>query len=177
MAIAVEVHVKGRVQRVGFRREVVDTAQELGVVGNVKNLPDGSVRVFAQGEKRSVDEFVERLRETRSPISIGDFKVTKTGLRPRSRFFKIEYGSTPEELQEGFGAMESAFRDYREEFKDFAGRADQNFKMLFERYGEISEKMTKILEALVNESRETRKDLAEAMRKLAEAVDALAGSK
>lgn len=44
--------IKGKVQRVGFRYSVVNhvLANNLGLVGVVRNLPDGSVQVVAQGD-------------------------------------------------------------------------------------------------------------------------------
>lgn len=44
--------IKGKVQKVGFRYSVVDyvISHELPVVGYVRNLPDGSVEVVAQGD-------------------------------------------------------------------------------------------------------------------------------
>lgn len=55
-AISAEVH--GLVQGVAFRYVTRQTAQELGVVGWVRNLPTGAVEVWAQGSA----EAVERLR-------------------------------------------------------------------------------------------------------------------
>lgn len=44
--------IKGKVQKVGFRYSVVDYVytQKLPIVGIVRNLPDGSVQVIAQGD-------------------------------------------------------------------------------------------------------------------------------
>jgi acylphosphatase len=44
--------IKGKVQRVGFRYSVVDHVlnNALPIVGRVRNLPDGSVQVIAQGD-------------------------------------------------------------------------------------------------------------------------------
>jgi acylphosphatase len=44
--------IKGKVQKVGFRYSVVDhvLGQKLPIVGQVRNLPDGSVQVVAQGD-------------------------------------------------------------------------------------------------------------------------------
>jgi acylphosphatase len=44
---AVLARVCGRVQRIGYRRFVLDSAQELGLSGYVKNERDGSVTIFA----------------------------------------------------------------------------------------------------------------------------------
>jgi len=45
------LNIKGKVQKVGFRYSVVDYVlqQKLPIVGHVRNLPDGSVQVIAQG--------------------------------------------------------------------------------------------------------------------------------
>lgn len=50
--------IKGKVQRVGFRYSVVDFVlnQKLPLVGHVRNMPDGSVHVIAQGDIESLKE-------------------------------------------------------------------------------------------------------------------------
>ncbi len=47
--------VSGRVQGVGFRQFVWSQASHLPVVGWVRNLPDGSVEVVAQGSRPAVE--------------------------------------------------------------------------------------------------------------------------
>ncbi|HMI30656.1 MAG TPA: acylphosphatase, partial [Candidatus Limnocylindrales bacterium] len=56
-------HVHGRVQGVGFRAFVHGSAETLGVAGTVKNCPDGSVRVEAEGPREILDQLVHLLRE------------------------------------------------------------------------------------------------------------------
>jgi acylphosphatase len=50
--------IKGKVQRVGFRYSVVDfvVSQNLPIVGHVRNMPDGSVHVVAQGDIEALKE-------------------------------------------------------------------------------------------------------------------------
>ncbi|BCS33556.1 acylphosphatase [Luteitalea sp. TBR-22] len=50
MLRAMHVIVSGRVQGVGFRAFVADAARSEGLDGWVKNLPDGSVEVQAEGD-------------------------------------------------------------------------------------------------------------------------------
>ena len=55
--------VNGRVQGVGFRYFVVREAKALGLLGWVRNLPDGRVEVLACGEPDVVSAFEGRLWE------------------------------------------------------------------------------------------------------------------
>lgn len=52
---AIRATVHGRVQGVGFREATVRRAGKLGVLGWVRNEPDGTVRVHAEGEAGAVD--------------------------------------------------------------------------------------------------------------------------
>lgn len=55
--------VRGRVQGVGFRWFVRDTARALGLDGWVRNLPDGrSVEALAQGPGAVLDKLVAAMR-------------------------------------------------------------------------------------------------------------------
>jgi acylphosphatase len=58
--------VSGTVQGVGFRYFVRRTARELGLDGRAENLPDGSVRVEAQGPRAELEALLEALR--RGPV-------------------------------------------------------------------------------------------------------------
>ena len=49
------VRVTGVVQGVGFRWFVRERARRLGLAGWVRNLPDGSVEVFAEGDQGQLD--------------------------------------------------------------------------------------------------------------------------
>ena len=60
--------VSGRVQGVFYRATCVRKAQELGITGFARNLPDGRVEVLACGEASEVDAFVKWLWEG-SPAS------------------------------------------------------------------------------------------------------------
>jgi acylphosphatase len=50
--------IMGKVQRVGYRYSEVDfvLTNNLGLVGHVRNMPDGSVHVIAQGDIESLKE-------------------------------------------------------------------------------------------------------------------------
>lgn len=56
------VRIHGRVQGVGFRAYTARRAQELGVAGWVRNEPDGTVRVVAEGTQSELDQFLSALK-------------------------------------------------------------------------------------------------------------------
>ncbi len=59
----IRLNVDGAVQGVGFRFYISRYAQELGVCGYVRNMPDGSVEVVAEGAQsrlRALAEHAER---------------------------------------------------------------------------------------------------------------------
>ncbi len=72
--------IYGRVQNVGFRYHTKKTADSLHITGFVKNQPDGSVYIEAEGDEVSIDHFVlwcqngplwarvERIEQQPSPV-------------------------------------------------------------------------------------------------------------
>lgn len=59
---AIHAVVHGIVQGVNFRYHTKATATQLGVVGWVRNLPDGTVEVVAEGEQYALDQLIVFLR-------------------------------------------------------------------------------------------------------------------
>ncbi|RMH40395.1 MAG: acylphosphatase [Deltaproteobacteria bacterium] len=61
--IRVRVRVRGRVQGVWFRGSTRERAMRVGVSGWVRNLPDGSVELEAEGPPEAVDALVDWCRQ------------------------------------------------------------------------------------------------------------------
>lgn len=53
--------ISGLVQGVGFRWSCCRLAQQMGVTGFVRNLPNGQVYVEVQGKPATVTDFIDRL--------------------------------------------------------------------------------------------------------------------
>jgi acylphosphatase len=64
--------VRGRVQGVGYRYFVQREADALGATGFVRNLPDGSVEVVAEGSDGVLAQLEARLREGPSFARVSD---------------------------------------------------------------------------------------------------------
>ena len=66
--------VSGVVQGVGFRWFVERVANKLGLAGNVRNLYDGSVETYAEGEEDALKAFYKE-------IKVGPRSAHVTGVR------------------------------------------------------------------------------------------------
>lgn len=69
------VWVSGRVQGVWFRDHTRLTAEGLGVVGWVRNLPDGRVEAVFEGDEASVAAAVAWCRQGPSDAHVDDVEV------------------------------------------------------------------------------------------------------
>lgn len=74
--------VSGRVQGVGFRWSCMEEGERLGLVGEVRNLPDGDVEVLAQGAADDVARLIAWLY--RGPRWASVSAVVITDLTPGS---------------------------------------------------------------------------------------------
>jgi acylphosphatase len=85
------VYFSGRVQGVGFRFTAERFAQELGLCGWVKNLPDGRVEVVCEGPKGKIEAFLERIRA--SSLGLHIKKAACEWGKPTNEFkdFSIEF--------------------------------------------------------------------------------------
>jgi acylphosphatase len=54
-----KIHIEGYVQGVGFRWRTLREAVSRDIKGLVKNMPDGSVYIEAEGTRKQIRDFVE----------------------------------------------------------------------------------------------------------------------
>lgn len=87
----IECVITGRVQLVMFRDFAQRKARKLGIVGTVENLPDGSVKVAAQGSAGNLLEFISCLKK--GPLLAKVENVSVAWAEPMDSFedFKIIY--------------------------------------------------------------------------------------
>jgi len=67
--------VKGLVQGVGYRFFVIRRAELLGLTGWVKNLPDRTVEVVAEGDRELLEELIKELWKGPSAAQVTDVVV------------------------------------------------------------------------------------------------------
>ncbi len=83
----IEMHliISGRVQMVGFRFFAYHTAREMNITGFVRNLPDRTVEITAQGTREDVNRFTLRMRS--GPPAARVDGVQSKQVHPPSHYF------------------------------------------------------------------------------------------
>jgi len=93
--IRLEATVRGRVQGVGFRYFVVRRAVELGLVGWVANVVDGSVRCVAEGPSAAIAAFEVSLGQGPLGALVAGVDAVRMPATGRLDRFGIRSGAHP----------------------------------------------------------------------------------
>ncbi|MFZ1314876.1 acylphosphatase [Methanothrix sp.] len=72
---SVTAYVSGKVQQVGYRSRVLAAARALDITGYVTNLPDGRVKIVAEGAKADLDRFLRSVRIENTLIAVTDISI------------------------------------------------------------------------------------------------------
>ena len=86
MKIHYSIQIYGRVQNVGFRYFAVLKAGEYQITGTVKNEPDGTVVVEAEGTNEQLDIFLADLKEGPGWARVDDVKVSQPPVADYNEF-------------------------------------------------------------------------------------------
>lgn len=84
------IHVTGFVQGIGFRWGAAREAWKREITGFVKNMPDGSVYLEAEGTREQLGEFAEWCRKGPGRGFVDNAEVTE-GPPAGYREFRIEH--------------------------------------------------------------------------------------
>ncbi len=88
---------KGEVQRVGYRDTVEKIARKLKLTGFVENLKPYEVRIVAEGEQDTFDEFITQINIGDHPISsisVEDLDARFETATGEFEYFEIKRGAT-----------------------------------------------------------------------------------
>jgi acylphosphatase len=72
----IEAKVSGRVQMVMYRDFAQRKARGLKLVGEVRNLPDGTVQIIAEGERLALERYVQKLKGGPILADVEDISVS-----------------------------------------------------------------------------------------------------
>ncbi|TAK78372.1 MAG: acylphosphatase [Gammaproteobacteria bacterium] len=84
--ICIHCYVSGKVQGVWFRASTKEQADQLGISGWVRNLPDGRVEVLACGDKNSIDTLHQWLQHGPRLAQVTDLSYEELSWQDYPRF-------------------------------------------------------------------------------------------
>ncbi len=80
----------GQVQGVGFRYTAERIARRYELTGFVRNLPDGSVEMLAQGAGQDIEDFLRDIRNTFTGY-IRETQIEEVLPNPKYKDFRITF--------------------------------------------------------------------------------------
>ncbi|MFW6303870.1 MAG: acylphosphatase, partial [Candidatus Sumerlaeota bacterium] len=83
--------VHGQVQGVGFRYFTERTASSMGLTGWVRNEPDGTVAIEAQGDEDALTNFFEKVRKGPTFSDVTDLETDQIDPENGESGFRIKY--------------------------------------------------------------------------------------
>lgn len=87
----ISARITGRVQGVGFRNFTQRRARRLGVDGWVRNEPDGSVRLEAEGARSDLEELVNAVRSGPRMARVENMEVDWNDAAGEFDGFRVRY--------------------------------------------------------------------------------------
>ncbi|MBL7118357.1 MAG: acylphosphatase, partial [Candidatus Syntrophoarchaeum sp.] len=164
------ISVRGRVQKGGYRDLVAEIANGLNIGGIAENMPDGTVRIIAEAEKGTLEQFITLIEPSEDPmIKVTGIEVDFEPATNEFEYFDIKYGDFDKEGFERIGVAAvylkridkkqdqmlgkqdqmlgkqdetiSIIKSGVDEMREFRTETQQNFGNLDIKYGKIAENM------------------------------------
>jgi acylphosphatase len=102
-------YVSGNVQKVGYRKRIIDIARAFGLKGMIENLDDGRVKIIAEGDDEKLKWFEHAIEIKNTLIQVS--QIEKTYSSSGGDFAKfgklVDEGETDSRLDKGIEVMNS----------------------------------------------------------------------
>ena len=110
--IRATITITGDVQEAGYRVIVRDTARKLGLVGFAENMPDGTVKVVCEGEKKVVEGFVQTIKIKIETITVENIKTDYSDANGEfdGKGFIVKVTDLGDEMFQGYATSLKYFR-------------------------------------------------------------------
>ena len=164
-------HVSGKVQMAGYRSRVVIIAKAFDLRGYVRNLPDGRVKIVAEGSKTDLERFLAAIRIENTLIKVEDIKAEFSDAEGAYEdFFKVageretdaRLDVAAEHLKELVSVVRDGFKDNGSRLdgigtslKEISGKQD----LLIDKIDEARVEIVSTREEIVSEVQGLRSDL------------------
>ncbi len=102
-------YVSGNVQKVGYRKRIIDIARAFGLKGMIENLDDGRVKIIAEGDDEKLKWFEHAIEIKNTLIQVSNVeKAYNPAGGEFAKFGKlVDEGETDSRLDKGIEVMNS----------------------------------------------------------------------
>ncbi len=87
----IHVFISGRVQGVFFRYTSKELAEQLGVTGWIRNLPDGRVEAIVEGDEDKIEEMIEFFHKGPPLARVDKVEIIEEEYKGEFKDFRIKY--------------------------------------------------------------------------------------
>ena len=164
-------YVSGKVQMAGYMFRVVIIAKAFDLRGYVRNLPDGRVKIVAEGSKADLERFLAAIRIENTLIKVEEIKAEFSEAEGAYEdFFKVageretdaRLDVAAEHLKELISVVRDGFKDNGSRLdgigtslKEISGKQD----LMIDKIDEAREEIVSTREEIVSEVQGLRSDL------------------
>ena len=171
--------VSGKVQRTGYRDKIVELGRSIGLTGYAENLPDGRVKVVAEGEEKELAHLAKAASIKNALITVEDIESTYSEATGEFRdFYKlVKGGETDERLdtaahllkelidttKHGFGSLNNTMNSGFNTMNSGFNTMNSGFNTITERQDRMLEKQDatiRILERVSEDASDMRSTLS-----------------
>ena len=123
----VTLHVTGSVQSAGYRSRVVTIANAFGIRGSIQNLPDGRVKIIAEGDEKDLERFIQAVDIKNALINVTSIeKEYSTPSGDYVSFYKlVGGGETDERLDTAADLLKELIHTTKNGFEAVGGKVDK----------------------------------------------------
>ena len=145
-----EIVVSGDVQEAGYRGTILPMARRFKLRGFVENLPDGTVKIIAEGAREKIKGFIEVIDIQNDVIEVEKIDVKFSEGTGEFKWFQVKYSDMVSEIFQGFGTAKSYF-------DKIGGKIDR----VGEKVDGVGEKVDRVAELVVQGNRELKDELSQ----------------
>jgi acylphosphatase len=173
-------YVSGNVQKVGYRKRIIDIARAFGLKGMIENLDDGRVKIIAEGEDEKLKWFEQAIEIKNTLIQVSNVeKAYNPAGGEFAKFGKlVDDGETDSRLDKGIEVMNSmlvAIKQVNTTLVDLNSNLGGKIDNLSGKMDEVNENLGGKIDNLSGKMDEVNENLGGKIDNLSGKVDNLSG--
>jgi len=169
-------YVSGNVQKVGYRKRIIDIARAFGLKGMIENLDDGRVKIIAEGDDEKLQWFEHAIEIKNTLIQVSNVeKAYNPAGGEFAKFGKlVDEGETDSRLDKGIEVMNSmlvAIKQVNTTLVDMNSNLGGKMDNLSGKMDNLSGKMDEVNENLGGKINQMDKNLGGKMDRMLQKQD------